>query len=191
MARRRNGLASSAGIALVFGAIMVGGALLWWGDALPSIGSSTAAVSGSVPGVTISGGTYCARQWRFLAALRKVVPASVPIIATSGLRTYEGQVSAMWNFWQKNGTEKFKALYPVAGAKLVNTPPSLWLATIVQLYADDILHADGHLTGGAIDIHLSSLSQAHQDAIKAGVRQLGATYIVEDPLLLHVKDIPA
>jgi hypothetical protein len=181
MRRRKN----PASVAIVAGlAAIIGVGLLVY-----AAGNSSAEVVDNVPGVTVNSGVRLnSRQWNYIRALRSVVASNVPIKVTSGMRTYEGQLNAMWTYYQKDPVG-FKDLYNVAADRLIKLPQSMWLAEIVKLYDADILHKDGHLTGGAIDIHISSLNSAERNAIIAGVVKTGGTYIVESLPLLHV-DLP-
>jgi hypothetical protein len=192
MARRRNPGAGTV-LALLLGLAGMG-AGFWLTFGAPRwLTADDRAVGGYVPGVTVlTGAQLTARQWRFLSALRSVVPASTPITVTSGLRSYEEQARVMWAKVQAG--EPLHVLYGYAVERALMPIPyseAAWTQAIRGLYDANVLDPDGHVGGGAVDLRTQGLTTAQVQSLVDGAARLGARPLVETtPPHLHVSRLP-
>ncbi|MCB9764962.1 MAG: hypothetical protein H6739_34635 [Alphaproteobacteria bacterium] len=151
-------------------------------------------VSG-LPGVYMKRGVVLSPALlRFLARLRAVVPASIPLVVTSGVRTPEAQAAAL----QRKRTlgDDLYALYrrghgPQIVASLLavaNTVPAMsavlreWLARGVAM--------SRHMRGDALDLRIRGLSQEQLALLVMMCQRLGARAVVESrPAHLHIEGL--
>ena len=150
------------------------------------------AVQSSIPGVYQKRGVVWTPEiTNFVTALRSELPASVPLVVTSGLRTAEKQASALKAkrdlgddlsalYVRGNGPAIVKAIYAV--------PNDVGqMAKVLEGFMARGIYMSQHMTGTAVDFRLRGLSSSQVERIVAAAKGLGGNVVVEQaPPHIHV-----
>ena len=116
----------------------------------------------------------------FMDALRKIVPADIPLHVTSGLRTAEKQARAVCT--KVSMGDNLFALYNDSYAQTyMDHCPDIEYLTKYQ----SSLPVRGHLAGDSIDLRNRNLNSAQQEVIREAIRKLGGDSSVE-PIPPHI-----
>lgn len=150
------------------------------------------AVQSPIPGVYAKPGVvWTPTITDFTTALRSQLPASVPLVVTSGLRTAEKQASALKAkrdlgddlsalYVRGNGPAIVKAIYAVPN-------DVSQMAKVLEGFMDKGIYMSQHMTGTAIDFRLRGLNSSQVDRIVEAAKALGGNVVVEDaPPHIHV-----
>lgn len=130
-------------------------------------------------------------QVKFIAALRRAVPASIPLYVTSGTRTPERQAAAL-----KTKRDMGDNLYKLYRAdyivkELMAVPNTVAdMAPIIRKWAQKGVYMSRHMRGDAVDLRSRNLTKSQIDTVMEAARNLGAKAIYETkPPHIHVESI--
>jgi hypothetical protein len=127
----------------------------------------------------------------FIAALRRAVPASIPIYVTSGTRTPERQAAALKTKRDMgdNLYKLYRADYIVKELMAVPNTVSA-MAPIIRKWAQKGVFMSRHMRGDAVDLRSRNLTKSQIDTVMAAAKRLGAKAIYESkPPHIHIEAI--
>jgi hypothetical protein len=130
----------------------------------------------------------------FLVALRRALPASIPLYVNSGTRTPEQQAAAL-----KTKRDMGDNLYKLYRAdyivkELMAAPNTVaGMAPIIRKWANKGVYMSRHMRGDALDFSIwrgGKLTKRQIDTVMAAAKRLGAKAIYESkPPHIHVEAI--
>ena len=135
--------------------------------------------------------TLNAGQIKFLASLRRAVPASVPIYVTSATRTPEQQAAALVT--KRNLGDNLYALYrrdDIVKELMAVPNTTAAMAAVIRKWMGRNVYLSRHMRGDALDIRSKDIQPAQIQAIMAAARGLASKAILEStPPHIHVESI--
>ena len=143
-------------------------------------------------GVTGNGGLHLnQRMVDFLGALRKAVPASVPIHVTSAVRTVAEQASAMKT--KRDLGDDLRALYGSKVAPVLAAPNTVAaMSAALQDLANRGVVMSRHMFGDALDLRVRDWTQEQRNIVGSAVAALGGKPQFETtPPHLHIEGLGA
>ena len=130
-------------------------------------------------------------QVKFLAAMRRAVPSSIPLYVTSATRTPEAQARALKDKrdLKDNLYKLYRADYIVK--ELMAVPNTVAAMTpVIQKWMKKGVYMSRHMRGDAVDFRSRNLTKDQIETVMAAARRLGAKTIYETrPPHIHVEAI--
>jgi hypothetical protein len=125
----------------------------------------------------------------FLGALRKAVPASIPIYVTSAVRTVAEQASAMKT--KRDLGDDLRALYGSKVSSVLAAPNTVAaMSAALQDLANRGVVMSRHMFGDALDLRVRYWTQEQRNIVGAAVAALGGKPQFETtPPHLHIEGL--